>query len=73
MCAIINLWTIRSTDNVYVWLNSYKKIIVFGKPSAYELEDDGSYTSDRAKPLDIRVLRAMVGTSLVKYGIALPE
>ena len=26
LCAIIYLWTIQSTDNVYVWLNSYKPL-----------------------------------------------
>ncbi|HJH32508.1 MAG TPA: hypothetical protein C5S50_10145 [Methanosarcinaceae archaeon] len=56
--------------------NPYFSVVsnfILGKPKAHELKDDGSYTSDRAKPLDIRVLRAMVGTSLVKYGIASPE
>ena len=27
LSAIIYLWTIQSTDNVYVWLNSYKILL----------------------------------------------
>lgn len=31
LCAIIYLWAIQSIDNVFVWLNSYKKLRIMTK------------------------------------------
>ena len=43
LCVTINLWIIQSIDNVYVWLNSYKKdwIAYFvWNPNLYNIKND---------------------------------